>query len=122
MKSATSASRSRPGTVASKSKQLAHAAPLSEDHWQETGVATGYQAFQNDLPSLCDNPKTRGRWVVYVGRKRAEIGDSKWELLQVCQAKKRSPWSYFIGYAIPEAAEAEDVENPRSPVDAGGES
>ena len=106
-------------TVPKNGRLKTHASPKNSStqsngqdaaNWQSTGIATGYLAFQDELKSLCASPKTRRRWVVFVGNKRAEIGDSKWELIQVCQAKGLTPWDYFVGYAVPDSKEL-DIES-----------
>lgn len=74
----------------------------------------GRAAFLRVLPQLMMQPELHRRWVLFVGDRQLEVGQTKLELIQRCERENHRPGSYFIGY-VDAIALPQTVENVDSP-------
>jgi hypothetical protein len=92
--------------------------------WHGRGVAAG---FRRDLPTLLQDPKRRGLWVLYHGEQQLAFAPTEQELIKECARRGLKDDEYYLGKIVPTELtdieeidrslfEFEEVDEPRAPV------
>jgi hypothetical protein len=94
---------------------LIEPAPPSEQHGGTfevpPGIRQSQEAFRRDLPAFLEDPKLRGRWVLYRGDERIGFASTQRELIRECLRRGWKNDEYYVGKVIPcELDEVEEIE------------
>jgi hypothetical protein len=71
-------------------------------------------AFLRAFPQLARQPELDRKWVLFVGEQQFGAGNTKLELIRLCQRRKIPPGHYYIGF-VDSSDSREDVERIDSP-------